>query len=287
MTSNIHVITGPTIKFPLSQTFLIESDGEFLLVDPGCGRETLFTWLKDRGLEMAQIDRLLISHPHSDHVAISKELIEGNPHLHVMAHEEAVSFIEDWELFKASFVDLSPSEWEWWEKSVRELTGFQNFSPVHEALTDGQRIRVGELTLEVLYTPGHSPGHLALVCPELSTLLPFDIDLTSFPFYGSKASDLEAFIQSTEQLRKLDVERAISSHRRPLLHDEIAESFDIYLRKIVLREQRISALAEKGLSLEEIVERAPIYGKRISDAPILRKFEREMVRMHLDRLKEG
>ncbi len=265
MTSNIHVITGPTIKFPLSQTFLIESNGEFLLVDPGCGRSTLFTWLKQHAIEFGQIDRLLISHPHSDHIAISKELVERYD-LHV---------------------DLLPSEWEWWEKSVRELTGFQNFSPVHEALMDGQRIRVGELTLEVLYTPGHAPGHLALVCPELSTLLPFDIDLTSFPFYGSKASDLEAFISSTERLRELDVERVISSHRRPLLHDEITESFDIYLKEIELREQRISALAENGLSFEEIVERAPIYGKMVDDAPILRKFEREMVRMHLEKLKSG
>ncbi|MHA2270391.1 MAG: MBL fold metallo-hydrolase [Candidatus Hodarchaeales archaeon] len=286
MTSNIHVITGPTIKFPLSQTFLIESNREFLLVDPGCGRSTLFTWLREHNIEFGQIDRLLISHPHSDHIAISKELVERYE-LHVMAHEEAIPLIESWELFKTSFVDLLPSEWEWWEKSVRELTGFQNFSPVHEALTDGQRIHVGELTLEVLYTPGHAPGHLALVCPELSTLLPFDIDLTSFPFYGSKASDLEAFISSTERLRELDVERVISSHRRPLLHDEITESFDIYLKEIELREQRISALAEKGLSFEEIVDRAPIYGKMVDDAPILRKFEREMVRMHLEKLKSG
>ena len=110
MTSTIHILAGPTLKFPLAQAFLIESNGELLLADAGCGRDTLFGWLEKHNLSLTQIDTLLISHPHSDHIAISKQLVERNPRLHVMAHKDAIPLIEDWEQFKVAFVDLSPPQ---------------------------------------------------------------------------------------------------------------------------------------------------------------------------------
>ncbi|MFQ5976604.1 MAG: MBL fold metallo-hydrolase [Candidatus Heimdallarchaeota archaeon] len=281
----IHVITGPTLKFPHSQTFIIESNGELLLADPGCGRDTLFSWLNQHRLDLAQIDTLLISHPHSDHISISKELVEKSPRLHVMAHKDAVPLIEDWEQFKIAFGDFSLAEWELWEKYVRKLTGFQNFEPVNETLVEGQKITVGNLTVEVLHTPGHAQGHLALVCPELSTLLPFDIDLTSFPWYGAKTSDLNDFVRSTKRLQGLEAKTVITSHHKPLRGVEISKSFENYLNKIKQRGKRIEALVSEGLTFEEIIDRAPIYGTDFRGIPsMIHKFEQVMVRMHLERV---
>lgn len=282
----IHVITGPTIKFPHAHTFLIESDGKLLLADPGCGKDTLFTWLKQHNLDLAQIDTLLISHPHSDHVSISKELVEKSPRLHVMAHKDAVPLIEDWEEFKIAFGDFSPSEWELWEKHVRKLTGFQNFGPVNETLVDGQKITVGDLTVEVLHTPGHAQGHLSLFCPELSTLLPFDIDLTSFPWYGAKTSDLNDFVSSTKRLQGLEVEKVITSHHKLLTGVESSKSFESYLNKIKQRGERVKALILEGLTFDEVVARAPIYGTAFQGGlpSMIHRFEQVMVRMHLERL---
>jgi len=150
---------------------------------------------------------------------------------------------------------------------------------VDEALREGQSLVVGELTLNIIYTPGHTPGHISLHCPELSTLLSFDIDLTSFPWYGNKNSDLNDFVESTQKLQQLDVSRVLTSHCRPLSGQEIPERFENYINKIELREQRIKALVMDGLSFQEIVDQAPIYGQ--IPFSIFRKFEQEMVKLHL------
>jgi glyoxylase-like metal-dependent hydrolase (beta-lactamase superfamily II) len=41
-------------------------------------------------------------------------------------------------------------------------------------LADGQSIRVGDLTLMVLHTPGHSPGSICLYCEELGVVFTGD-----------------------------------------------------------------------------------------------------------------
>ena len=41
-------------------------------------------------------------------------------------------------------------------------------------LSDGQRIEVGGITLDVLHTPGHSPGAVCFLVPELGTVFTGD-----------------------------------------------------------------------------------------------------------------
>lgn len=40
-------------------------------------------------------------------------------------------------------------------------------SPASRLLEDGETIEVGELTLEVIHTPGHTPGSICLKCDEV------------------------------------------------------------------------------------------------------------------------
>ncbi|MHA2231697.1 MAG: hypothetical protein ACXAB4_04335, partial [Candidatus Hodarchaeales archaeon] len=63
------------------------------------------------------------------------------------------------------------------------------------------------------------------------------------------------------------------------------KSFENYLNKIKQRGERVKALVSEGLTFEEIVDRAPIYGPDFHGIPsMIHKFERVMVRMHLERL---
>ena len=65
-------------------------------------------------------------------------------------------------------------------------------------LKDGERVDVGGVTLEVLHTPGHSPGHVALYCAEERTLIAQDAPQPcgGLPLYN----DVPAALASLERL---------------------------------------------------------------------------------------
>jgi len=42
-------------------------------------------------------------------------------------------------------------------------------------LHDGEQLQLGELTLQVIHTPGHTPGHLSFYCAEGATVFVGDV----------------------------------------------------------------------------------------------------------------
>lgn len=70
---------------------------------------------------------------------------------------------------------------------------------VDENVTDNQQLRIGSLQVEVLHTPGHSPGHVAYYLPEERVLVGGDLIIggsvgrTDLP--DSNHADLEASVR--------------------------------------------------------------------------------------------
>src|SRR5581483_4087498 len=71
-------------------------------------------------------------------------------------------------------------------------------------VADGQKLSIGSLEVEVLHTPGHSPGHVCYHFPREHTLVGGDLIIggsvgrTDLP--DSKHADLEASIRRVMQL---------------------------------------------------------------------------------------
>lgn len=60
---------------------------------------------------------------------------------------------------------------------ARDLFGadiFQPMVPVQAYLTDGQELKVGDSVLQVLHTPGHTPGGVSFYCAESKVLFSGD-----------------------------------------------------------------------------------------------------------------
>jgi len=127
--------------------------GPALVVDPGGDAPVILRTLRELGAEAAEI---LCTHGHWDHVAAAPELAEktGAP---VAIHEE------DAPLFTsgggASWFGLPRSK----------------FPSPDRLLKEGDTITLGGLTLEVLYTPGHSPGSVCFYCQEEGVLFDGDV----------------------------------------------------------------------------------------------------------------
>ena len=68
-----------------------------------------------------------------------------------------------------------------------------------EPLTDGQRLEVAGGALEVLHTPGHSPGAVCLYAPQLGSLLSGDTLFSGGP--GATGRSFSSFPQILESIR--------------------------------------------------------------------------------------
>ena len=80
------------------------------------------------------------------------------------------------------------------------------------ALHDGERIDLGDRSLLVLHTPGHSPDSLVLVDESTGTLLAGDTVIAAAFWLHGHGADLAAFAASTARLAGLALTRVLTAH---------------------------------------------------------------------------
>lgn len=96
-------------------------------------------------------------------------------------------------------------------------------------LRDNDRIDLGGRTLQVLHTPGHSPGHMCFWEADRGYLFTGDLVYqgTLFAYYPS--TDPEAYLASMERIAALPVKRVLPAHHsldiRPSIIQEITAAF--------------------------------------------------------------
>ena len=137
---------------------LIESEGQRALIDPGPEStiETLRRALRSRGLSFASLDSLLLTHIHLDHAGATGSIAAENPNLKVYVHRFGAAHMADPSRLLASAGRLYGAD-------LKNLFG--ECLPVPETrlapLEGGETIRVGQVHLDVFYTPGHASHHVA------------------------------------------------------------------------------------------------------------------------------
>jgi len=130
-------------------------DGErAVIVDPGDEAPKLLGALDDLGVEL---DGILLTHTHYDHIGAVAEMAEatGAP---VWCPEIEVPVLRDPNAFM-SFAGLP------------ELRGYE----ADHTLTGGEELNLAGLDIKVLFTPGHSPGHVTFSIPEEKALFSGDV----------------------------------------------------------------------------------------------------------------
>ncbi len=280
ITKNVFLVKGKNKGFfPFSNSILITpGDDDATLIDTGCGIEILKE-LKER----FKIIGVINSHTHPDHSA-------GN-----WLFDEGVSITVPKEGFETAgnIVKLSerlaePGELaKYWREWVAATMNFKDRRPDNWFNAEST-IEIGNITLKPIYTPGHTIDHYCLYEPENKILFAFDYDLTRFgPWYGHRESDIGQFKDSIKKIMELEIDIFVSGHKG-IITENIKGRLEEFLQKFDRNEKKVLAFLTEGeKTVEDMVELAPIYGSFPYAEPLLKYWEGNMIRMHLNQLVEG
>jgi glyoxylase-like metal-dependent hydrolase (beta-lactamase superfamily II) len=137
---------------------LLESGGHRAIIDPGPASTyaTLRERLQTRGLSVAQLDAVLLTHIHLDHAGASGSLVCENPRLVVYVHKLGAPHMIDPSRLLASAARL-------WPDNLHQLFGETLPVPQESLriLEGGETLTLGARKLEVAYTPGHASHHVS------------------------------------------------------------------------------------------------------------------------------
>lgn len=137
---------------------LLESEGLRAIIDPGpeSTLNTLKVRLQERGLSVAQLDAILLTHIHLDHAGASGSLVRENPRINVYVHGIGAPHMIDPAKLLASAARL-------WPDTLHYLFGDTVPVPKENirTLQGGETLAFGARKIEVVYTPGHASHHVS------------------------------------------------------------------------------------------------------------------------------
>ena len=262
-------------RYPFNHSVYIEGDDARVIIDPASNLEKLKRLQKKDG-----VDLVWLSHWHEDHIRYLY-LFEDCPKW-ISARDFPP--LSDIEIFLDWYGLEEPGQRDHWKK---EMLGTFNFQPQHKArfIEDDEKIDLGNLQVQVIATPGHTPGHLSFFFPAEEILFLGDYDLTSFgPWYGDVASSIEDTIKSIHRLKAIPAKRWITCHDTGLFEENPGDLWGSYENVIYEREARLLEFLGQPRSLQEIAAAWLIYGKPREPRDFFEFNERALMKKHLDYL---
>ena len=261
-------------RYPFCHSIYIEGEG--ILIDPASDRKRLERLRAEGGVKA-----VWLSHWHEDHF-MHLDLFDNLP---LWISRKDAPPLSDLDVFLDWYGLDNAEHRQFWKQTMLEQFHFRPRSP-HGFFEDGDVIRLGSLTVDVIATPGHTPGHVAFFFREPRVLFLGDYDLTRFgPWYGDLYSSIEDTIASIARLKKMNAGAWLAGHEAGVFESPPGPLWDQYEGVIYEREGRLLDALDRPHSLDEIAGRWLIYGRPREPLAFYEFGERALVKKHLGNLQ--
>ncbi len=195
---------------PLAANCYLLLDEKKAIIDVGGDFEFIVRAIK-RYINPKELDYVFLTHSHFDHAAAAG---------HFKGLAKIVMHEKEYELLKSQNFT-----------SILFGVKFKEFEP-DVFVRGGEVFELGKITLEVIHTPGHTPGSVCFYEPNKKWLFSGDTVFAYGSFGrvdlpGGSAIDL---IRSIEKLTKLDVRNLYPGHEEVIegnARDHIMQSYKI------------------------------------------------------------
>lgn len=209
--------------------YLLDGGSERAIIDcgTGYGLTKIMDELQRDGFTMDDVQYILLTHAHMDHAggAAAMQKLTGAK---VGASQLTALMVETGDevaigLTQAKAEGIYPADCK--------------FTPckVDLKLKNAMNLTLGDLTLEVIETPGHSRDMISYYCPEIKTLFCGDTVFIGGQIAALNTDDfsLVQLSQSLTILQKLGVESLMTGHLVPVVrngHEPIHQAVAAFLR---------------------------------------------------------
>ncbi|MFC3031315.1 MBL fold metallo-hydrolase [Pseudoalteromonas fenneropenaei] len=152
----MRVITIPVTPFQQNCRIIVcPETASAAIVDPGGDVEVLLNLIAK---EQLKVEQILLTHGHLDHVGAADQIRNA---------------------LGIKIIGPHPDEQFWFDALPMQAQMF-GFAPIQsfypdQWLAEGQVVAVGNLKLQVLHCPGHTPGHVVFHEPQSGQLLVGDV----------------------------------------------------------------------------------------------------------------
>jgi hydroxyacylglutathione hydrolase len=258
-------------RYPYCNSIYIESHG--ILVDPASDRKRLMRLKKEE-----RVQKVWLTHFHEDHIK-DLDLFDDLP-LYISEDDaEPISDLDrfmDWDWF-----ELKEEEKEWWMTALRNNFNYRPRKPA-AYLKGNEVLEKNGVSIEIIQTPGHTPGNLSFYIREPGVLFIGDYDLTKFgPYYGDRGSSIEDTIASIAKLRQLPAKIILTSHETGIFENPDGALWDRYVEVITTREHKLLEFLRSPRTLQEIVNAHIVYGREREPKSFFEIGERSLMKKHL------
>jgi glyoxylase-like metal-dependent hydrolase (beta-lactamase superfamily II) len=193
LTEKIHLLKidfeiaiSPEKKLPRFVNVILIFSDKITMIDSGVkgSEEKIRQYINDQNRDFAEIDTLILSHSHPDHIG-SAATIKELTGCRIMAHEAEKEWIETIEI----------------QNQQRPVPGFFNLVDqsvvIDEFISDGQELTIEDkVTLKFIHSPGHSKGLLNIEFVEDRILftadsIPLKNDIPNYDNFSDLMNSLD------------------------------------------------------------------------------------------------
>ena len=273
LTDTVSVLVGEANgAYPSGNTLLVRGTSESVIIDPSVS-------VVERGGAPVEVDAVINSHSHEDHMAGNGLFADAALHI----HEDDVIGAQSLDGLMQVY-GLSGEPRAAFEKIV--LDEF-HYTPRPEAqgFTDGHVFDLGGgVKVDAVHLPGHTRGHSGFRMDGVFFLS--DIDLTGFgPYYGDVWSDLEDFEASLTKVRDEEADYYVTFHHKGIIkgRDTFVEMIDAFTAVIGRRHQAMLDFLAEPKSIEDMRAHRFIYRPHVEHS-FANSVEERSARMHVERM---
>ncbi|MFB6172553.1 MAG: MBL fold metallo-hydrolase [Haloarculaceae archaeon] len=206
------------------------------------------------------VERVVLTHPHIDHVGGSMTVPEvtGLPHVVYRGADELIERYGDYVVeartemsdlvsgLPADEADAADGRADDDEYFPIDVDYAEDAIPIERVVAPGDAVRVGDYECEVVHTPGHSHQHMALHHAPSGVMLSGDIVSTNGHFmYGPIHWDIGEYKTGLRRIRDRDPSLLLPGHGAPM-DDPEARVDDALAKAAQVEDAVLTAVEREG-----------------------------------------